>query len=119
MTEKAPSQTDLAPERYELEESPAYHFAFGRREFMQALGGGIVVLMTLEETLTAQESGGGRGGQGAGDSSPQQVGAWLHVGEDGLVTVYTGKVEVGQDIRTSLGQAVADELRTRSIRSDW
>ena len=32
---------------------------------------------------------------------------------------WRGKVEVGQDIRTSLAQAVADELRTRSIRSDW
>jgi isoquinoline 1-oxidoreductase len=25
-----------------------------------------------------------------------QVGAWIHIGEDGQVTVYTGKVEVGQ-----------------------
>jgi isoquinoline 1-oxidoreductase len=32
------------------------------------------------------------------------------VGEDGSVTVFTGKVEVGQDIRTSLSQVVADEL---------
>src|SRR4029077_10191478 len=29
----------------------------------------------------------------------------------GGVTVYTGKVEVGQNIRTSLSQAVAEELR--------
>ena len=29
----------------------------------------------------------------------------------GRVTVYTGKVEIGQNIRTSLAQAVADELR--------
>jgi nicotinate dehydrogenase subunit B len=36
---------------------------------------------------------------------------WLHVEPDGSVTVYTGKVEVGQDIRTSLAQAVAEELR--------
>ena len=28
-----------------------------------------------------------------------------------MVTVYTGKVEVGQNIRTSLTQAVAEELR--------
>jgi nicotinate dehydrogenase subunit B len=33
------------------------------------------------------------------------------VAEDGTVTVFTGKAEVGQDIRTSLTQAVADELR--------
>ncbi|MGA8525509.1 MAG: molybdopterin cofactor-binding domain-containing protein, partial [Candidatus Sulfotelmatobacter sp.] len=30
--------------------------------------------------------------------------------ENGIVTVYTGKVEVGQNIRTSLSQAVAEEL---------
>src|SRR6185295_16472191 len=40
------------------------------------------------------------------------VGAWLHIAEDGKVTVYTGKVEVGQNIRTSLAQVVAEELRT-------
>ena len=32
------------------------------------------------------------------------------IGENGKVTVYTGKVEVGQNIRTSLSQAVAEEL---------
>src|SRR5262249_6710057 len=38
-------------------------------------------------------------------------GAWLHIAESGAVTAYTGKVEVGQNIRTSLTQAVAEELR--------
>ena len=42
---------------------------------------------------------------------PQNLNAWLHIGETGLVTVYTGKVEVGQNARTSLTQAVAEELR--------
>src|SRR5205807_7629699 len=54
------------------------------------------------------ESGGGTG-QGGGQL-PQEVSAWLHIGEDGAVTVYTGKVEFGQDVRTSLAQAVAEEL---------
>src|SRR5262249_55429355 len=36
----------------------------------------------------------------------------LHVSEQGAVTVYTGKVEIGQNIRTSLTQVVAEELRT-------
>ena len=51
------------------------------------------------------------GGSGRGGSQPQEIGAWLHIGEDGAVTVYTGKVEVGQNIRTSLTQVVAEELR--------
>lgn len=42
---------------------------------------------------------------------PRGIGAWIHVGEDDAVTVYTGKVEIGQNIRTSLSRVVADELR--------
>ena len=48
-----------------------------------------------------------------GESLPQQIDAWLHIGENGRVTAYTGKVEVGQNIRTSLSQAVAEELHVR------
>jgi isoquinoline 1-oxidoreductase len=55
-----------------------------------------------------QESGGRRGGPGV--SLPQEIGVWLHIGEDGQVTGYTGKVEVGQGNRTSLTQAIAEEL---------
>ncbi len=67
---------------------------------------------------------GGRRATAAADAAaaaaPQEIGAWLHIGEDGQVTVYTGKVEVGQNIRTSLTQAVAEELRSRrSTRSGW
>ena len=52
----------------------------------------------------------GRGG--AAVRAPRhELAAWLHVAEDGSVTVFTGKVEVGQNMRTSLSQAVADELR--------
>ena len=51
-------------------------------------------------------------------SRPREIGAWLHIAEDGTVTAYTGKVEVGQDTRTSLTQAVAEELpaRPESVR---
>lgn len=95
------------PERYELDGPPAYRFKLGRRDFFKFTGGGIVVLCLLERALS-QESGGGRraGGRGA----PQNLGAWLHIGEDGQVSVYTGKAEVGQNIRTSLTQVVAEEL---------
>src|SRR6202030_3377445 len=44
-------------------------------------------------------------------SLPKEINAWLHLGENGRVTVYTGKVEMGQNIRTSLSQGVAEELR--------
>ena len=77
-----------------------------RRDFLSALGGGILVL--LVDDAGAQESGGGR--RGFNQPPPTALSAWLHIGEDGTVTVYTGKVEVGQNARTSLSQAAAEEL---------
>jgi isoquinoline 1-oxidoreductase len=83
--------------------------ALTRRDFLGALGGGIVILCVVDEPADAQESG--RRSQG-GDARPAEISAWLHIGEDGGVTVFTGKTEVGQNIRTSLAQAVAEELHT-------
>jgi nicotinate dehydrogenase subunit B len=48
---------------------------------------------------------------------PQNLNAWLHIGETGIVTVYSGKVEVGQNARTSLTQAVAEELHVPGRQS--
>lgn len=79
-----------------------------RRDFFAALGGGIVVVLIADDS-DAQEAGGGQR-RGMREPMPQQVSAWLHIGEDGLITAYTGKVEVGQNSRTSLTQAVAEEL---------
>jgi isoquinoline 1-oxidoreductase len=45
---------------------------------------------------------------------PLEIDRWLQIARDNTVTVLTGKVEVGQGIRTSLTQAVADELRTQA-----
>jgi nicotinate dehydrogenase subunit B len=77
-----------------------------RRDFFSTVGSGIAVL--LVEEASAQESGRGRRAE---PPVPQEIGAWLHIGEDGKITVYSGKVEVGQNARTSLTQAAADELR--------
>ena len=100
----------LEPERYELHsDDPPYRSEMARREFFKVLGGGIVVLFTATSAL-AQRRGGGRGGRQAGADTPSELGAWLHIDEEGAVTVYTGKAEVGQNIRTSLTQVVAEEL---------
>ena len=99
----------LEPERYELSEGSPYRFDLGRREFFKFLGAGVLVVSVLKSAAAAQESGGGA--RRRGDSLPQEIDAWLHIGEDGKATVYTGKVEMGQNIRTSLSQAVSEELR--------
>ena len=98
--------TPFEPERYELLAGPAYNFPLDRRGFFKSLGGGIVVAAFLAEA-NAQESGGGRRG---GQAAPKEISAWLHIDRNGAVTAYTGKVEVGQNARTSLTQAVAEEL---------
>ena len=98
---------DIEVERYELSRPPAYRFEVERRDFMKifaALGGGLMVASV--GPATAQESG--RSGQ---QGVSADLAAWIHVGEDGRVTGYTGKTEIGQNIRTSLAQAIADELR--------
>lgn len=103
----------LEPERYELTSPPAYRFEVDRRDFFKFLGAGLLVV-TLPGNLQAfQESGSGRHD---GHALPKDIGAWLHIGEDGKVTVYTGKVEVGQSIRASLSQCVAEELHVSPER---
>ncbi len=83
--------------------------AFKRRDFLKAMGGGLLVLLAFDDASTAQESGAAR--RQRGEQLPEDVAAWLHIAPDGAITAFTGKVEVGQNIRTSLTQAVADELR--------
>jgi isoquinoline 1-oxidoreductase len=77
-----------------------------RRNFLKLLGGGLLVCLTHTSSW-AQESGRAFGGH----DLPKELSAWLHIAADGKVRVFTGKVEVGQNIRTSLAQQVAEELR--------
>lgn len=64
-----------------------------RRDFFKLAGAGAVVAIAQQE----------RG-------MPQEISAWLHIGENGAVTLYAGKAEMGQNVRTSLAQAAAEEL---------
>lgn len=98
-------------ERYELQEGPAYRFASDRREFLKLAGLGLTLFLVLDSGASGQESGGARR-RNSGNDVPQEIAAWLNIGEDGAITVFTGKTEVGQNIRTSLTQAVAEELRS-------
>jgi nicotinate dehydrogenase subunit B len=97
------------PERYEFRERPMHQFALERRDFFKFFGAGIMVFAAAKKLLAQQESGGNRHNQS--DELPREITAWLLIGEDGSVTAFTGKVEIGQNIRTSLAQSVADELR--------
>ena len=110
MTPKPNIPSTIEPERYELTAPASYVFQSGRREFFKFLGAGLFIACASSKTEAFQGSGAAR--RNSEDSLPQEISAWLHIGEDGTVTVFTGKVEVGQNIRTSLTQAVAEELKT-------
>lgn len=99
--------SDIELERYELFAGPRYHFHVDRREFLKLAAGGAIVVVAVTDAL-AQESGGGRAT--TGERYPSEVGAWLRIDRDGKVTAYTGKVEIGQNARTSLTQAIVEEL---------
>src|SRR5512147_720599 len=79
-----------------------------RREFLKRLGGGIFIFVSLGEWALAQEGGRQRGGRGL----PSDFNAFLRIGEDGRVTCFTGKIEMGQGPITSLPQMLAEELDT-------
>jgi nicotinate dehydrogenase subunit B len=76
-----------------------------RRDFFKILGGGIIVFIRPwgELDLSAAPGEQARG-------VPKDYNAFLRIAEDGNITCYTGKIEMGQGIITSLPQMMADEL---------
>ena len=80
---------------------------FDRRQFLQLLGGGIIVCFSIPDSLALQERERRRG---TGEELPEDFNAFLRIGEDGRVTGFTGKVEYGQGVITSLAQMLAEEL---------
>ena len=81
-------------------------FELDRRDFFKLLGCGVVVCLCTRDALS-QESGRGFWQH----ELPKDIAAWIHISDNNAVTVFTGKVEMGQNIRTSLAQQVAEELR--------
>jgi len=78
---------------------------YSRRRFLKNLGGGVVVVFCLGElsisSMFAQE---------VLDIEDLDFNAYLRVKDNGRVDVFTGKIEMGQGIITSLAQVVAEEL---------
>jgi isoquinoline 1-oxidoreductase len=76
-----------------------------RRNFFKILGGGIVLLFnpfSLGDLLALPAE--------QRRTLTKDYNAFLHIAEDGTVTCFTGKIEMGQGIVTSLLQMMADEL---------
>jgi len=100
---------DLEPERYEFRALPMHQFALARRDFVKLFGAGLAVFAVVKNAAAMQETAPAPRGFHP-EELPKEIGAWLHIGEDGKVTGFVGKAEIGQNVRTSLAQTLADEL---------
>jgi isoquinoline 1-oxidoreductase len=87
----------------QLIEPVEFDFGLNRRVFVQLIGAGVLITTAATPAL-AQRSGRGGG-------RPVKLSARIHIGQDGIIKVMTGKVEVGQGARAELTQGVAEELR--------
>jgi nicotinate dehydrogenase subunit B len=86
------------------------HAGITRRSLFKALGGGVVMLVGLNPmAIKAQD---------ARRVYPEDFNAYLVIGKDGRVTVYSGKIEMGQGVLTSQAQMVAEELRVNLAAID-
>ena len=99
----------LEPERYEFRAMPMHQFALGRRDFFKIFGAGLSVFAVAKDVSAMQETAPGPHGF-HNEELPKEIGAWLHIGADGTVTGFAGKAEIGQNVRTTLAQTIADEL---------
>ncbi|MDL2409753.1 molybdopterin-dependent oxidoreductase [Rhizobium calliandrae] len=88
-----------------------------RRQALAA--GGLLVVFGFSSRALAETSGGGEGGPAPKAVRPDLPGslkgtpvldAWIHIAPDGGATVFSGKAELGQGIRTALLQVAAEEL---------
>ncbi|OGL54264.1 MAG: hypothetical protein A3G31_03995 [Candidatus Schekmanbacteria bacterium RIFCSPLOWO2_12_FULL_38_15] len=82
-------------------------FTLMRRDFLKLFGGGIIIFFSYRDSSAFQEI---IRRAGALQINPSGSNAFLKIGENGRVTCFTGKIEMGQGIITSFAQIVAEEL---------
>ena len=87
---------------FEIDFTDMEELPLTRREFLKLTGGGIFIFFTIGDSLALA--------QRRGSEYPEDFNAYLRIGEDGRVTCYTGKIEMGQGIVTSLTQELSEEL---------
>jgi len=79
-----------------------------RRDFLKQ-GGALVVGFSFSGAI-AQAAAAVATGTPVKSMNKADVDAWLAIGKDGTITVYSGKVDLGTGTRTALAQMVAEEL---------
>jgi len=93
-----------------------------RREFLAASGALIIGFSLASSSLRAQQPAAGPKLPGSLDSNPM-LDSWIRIDADGGITVFTGKAELGQGVKTALIQIAAEQLyvpphRIRLITAD-
>ncbi|HWZ72269.1 MAG TPA: molybdopterin cofactor-binding domain-containing protein [Casimicrobiaceae bacterium] len=82
-----------------------------RREFVAGAGALIVSFALLPRLSAGQAAQDARAPTLPGSlKDTPMLDAWIRVGADGTITVFTGKVEFGQGVKTALVQLAAEEL---------
>lgn len=95
-------------------------FPTSRRRLLQGLGAIVVTIALPPEMGTALAES---DAAGKPPLSPDQLDTWLAVRQDGGVTAYFGKMDMGQGVGTAIRQIVAEELdigvdRVRVVMGD-
>jgi CO/xanthine dehydrogenase Mo-binding subunit len=85
-----------------------------RREFLKRSGALVVGFALAPKLALAQEPPRLPGSL----STNRRLSAWLAIEPNGRVTIFTGKIELGQGIGTALSQIAADELDVDLARID-
>ena len=80
--------------------------SFSRRQFLKGAGALIVGFNLFPRTPNLF----GQTTAATADLDPQALDSWIAVNQDGTVTVFTSKVELGTGIETALAQIAAEEL---------
>ncbi|MEP6996857.1 MAG: molybdopterin cofactor-binding domain-containing protein [Betaproteobacteria bacterium] len=90
--------------------------AVSRRDFLAA-GGALIVGFSLASSsrLFAQKPAAGRKLPGSLDANPM-LDSWINIDADGSITVFTGKAELGQGVKTALIQIAAEQLYVQPQR---
>jgi CO/xanthine dehydrogenase Mo-binding subunit len=81
-----------------------------RRGFLQGSGALVVSFSLLASRTLDAFAADDSGGLPASLGNTPYLDAWIRIDAKGEVTVFTGKVELGQGIRTALTQIAAEEL---------
>ncbi|HTL28562.1 MAG TPA: molybdopterin cofactor-binding domain-containing protein, partial [Tepidisphaeraceae bacterium] len=110
MSDRQTDATSIEIDYEQLLERVDYDFGLSRRQFVQALGAGILIAVAARNVEAQERRGGGNRGGGRGGGRSVPIDARLHIGKDGAITVLTGKVECGQGARAEITQAAAEEL---------